>query len=126
MTSSMIDQGADTIFVYANQVGLGAIQAAKEKGAKFIGFSANQNDIAPGTVLASVQFDFTKFYTWAVKRFMDGTLEGGKVHEGGIAEGIFVPVYTSAISKSTQDMIAKAMKDVVAGKTNLKAMIVNK
>jgi basic membrane protein A len=125
MTSTMIDQGADVMFVYANQVGLGAIQAAKEKGIKFIGFSSNQNDVAPGTVVASVAFNFTTFYTWAVKKFMEGALDG-KVHEGGIAEGIFTPVYGPAIPESTRKQVAAAMKDVVAGKTNLKAMIVNK
>jgi len=125
MASSMIDQGADTMFVYANQVGLGAIQAAKEKGVKFIGFSGNQNSIAPGTVVASVVFDFSTFYTWAVKKYIDGSLDG-KVHEGGIAEGIFVPAYTDVITQQTKDAVAAAMKDVVSGKTDLKAMIVNK
>jgi basic membrane protein A and related proteins len=122
MASSMIDNGADTLFVYANQVGLGSIQAAKEKGAKFVGFSGDQNDVAKGTVVASVKFDFSTFYTWAVKQYMAGKLSGG-VHEGGIAEGIFVPVYTDAVSKATRDAVAKGMKDVVDGKANLKAMM---
>ncbi len=125
MTSTMIDKGADTMFVYANQVGLGSIQAAKEKGVKFIGFSSNQNGIAPGTVVASVTFNFSTFYTWAVKNYLAGSLDG-KVHEGGIAEGIFIPVYTSAISQATKDTVAAAMKDVASGKTNLKSLIVNK
>ena len=122
MASTMIENGADVLFVYANQVGLGSIQAAKEKGVKFVGFSGDQNDVAPGTVVASIKFDFSTFYTWAVKQFMAGKLGGG-VHEGGIAEGIFVPVYTSAISKVTRDALAKGMKDVVDGKVNLKALL---
>jgi basic membrane protein A len=122
MASTMIENGADVLFVYANQVGLGSIQAAKEKGAKFVGFSGDQNDVAPGTVVASIKFDFSTFYTWAVKQFMAGKLGGG-VHEGGIAEGIFVPVYTSAISKMTRDAVAKGMKDVMDGKVNLKALL---
>jgi len=121
MASSMIDKGADVLFVYANQVGLGSIQAAKEKGVKFIGFSGNQNDIAPGTVVASVVFDFQTFYTWAVKQYMAGKLDG-KVHEGGIAEGIFVPAYTDAISQKTKDQVAAAMKDVASGKVDLKPL----
>jgi basic membrane protein A and related proteins len=121
MASTMIDNGADTLFVYANQVGLGSIQAAKEKGAKFVGFSGDQNDVAKGTVVASVKFDFSTFYTWAVKQYMAGKLTGG-VHEGGIAEGIFVPVYTDAINKATRDAVAKGMKDVAGGKVNLKTM----
>ena len=125
MASTMIDQGADVMFVYANQVGLGAIQAAKEKGIKFIGFSSNQNEIAPNTVVASVAFNFTTFYTWAVKKFMDGNLDG-KVHEGGIAEGIFTPAYGPTITQATKTAVTTAMKDVVSGKTNLKALIVKK
>lgn len=125
MTSTMIDKGADVMFVYANQVGLGSIQAAKEKGVKFVGFSSNQNDIAPNTVVASVAFNFQTFYTWAVKKYMDGALDG-KVHEAGIAEGIFTPVYGPSISKATKDTVTAAMKDVKDGKTNLKALIVNK
>ena len=122
MALSMIDNGADVLFVYANQVGLGSIQAAKEKGVKFVGFSGNQNDVAPGTVVASVKFDFSTFYTWAVKQYIADKLGGG-VHEGGIAEGIFIPVYTDAISKTTRDAVARGMKDVVSGKVNLKAML---
>jgi len=122
MAATMIDKGADVLFVYANQVGLGAIQAAKEKGVKFIGFSSNQNTIAPNTVVASVAFNFQVFYTWAVKKYMSGGLDG-KVHEAGIAEGIFVPIYSPAINQATKNTVAAAMKDVTAGKTNLKALI---
>jgi basic membrane protein A len=125
MAASMIDKGADVMFVYANQVGLGSIQAAKEKGVRFIGFSGNQNDVAPGTVVASVVFDFSTFYTWAVKQYMDGKLNG-KVHEGGIAEGIFVPVYTDVIPAAPRNAVDKAMKDVVAGKVDLKALFSGK
>lgn len=125
MTASMIDKGADVMFVYANQVGLGSIQSAKEKGVKFIGFSSNQNDIAPNTVVASVAFNFQTFYTWAVKKYMDGSLDG-KVHEAGIAEGIFAPVYGPSINQATKDAVSAAIKDVTAGKTNLKDLIVNK
>ena len=121
MAGSMIDKGADTLFVYANQVGLGSIQAAQERGVKFVGFSSNQNSIAPGTVVASVVFDFSTFYTWAVKQFMAGNLSGG-VHPGGFAQGIFVPAYTSAIDQATREQVAKGMKDVLDGNVNLKAL----
>ena len=94
MAATMIDNGADVMFVYANQVGLGSIQAAKEKGVKFIGFSADQTKIDPNTVVASVVFDFKTFYTWAIQKYLDGKLTGNTVHEAGIAENIFVPVYT--------------------------------
>lgn len=122
MAETMIDNGADTLFVYANQVGLGAIQAAKEKGVKFIGFSSNQNDIAPGTVVASVLFDFQTFYTWAVQKYYEGTLTGGKVHEAGIKEGIFKPVFTDAISADIRAKVEEGMNNAANGTVDFQSM----
>ncbi|MGH4037758.1 MAG: BMP family protein [Sphaerochaeta sp.] len=122
MAETMIDNGADTLFVYANQVGLGAIQAAKEKGIKFIGFSSNQNDVAKGTVVASVVFDFQSFYVWAVNKYYNGTLTGGEVHEAGIKEGIFKPVYTDAISQTIQDNVSANLKSAADGEVDFNSM----
>ncbi|NMC79527.1 MAG: BMP family ABC transporter substrate-binding protein [Chloroflexi bacterium] len=126
MAETMIANGADTLFVYANQVGLGSIQAAKEKGVKFIGFSSDQNSVAPGTVVASVAFDFETFYTWAVDMFIKGQLSGNTVHEAGIKEGIFQPVYTEEVSADTQAKVSAAIEDVKAGKVDFQAMFENK
>lgn len=121
MAETMIDNGADVLFFYANQVGLGAIQAAKEKGVKFIGFSSNQNDIAPGTVVASIGFDFATFYKWAVAQYLAGTLEG-KVNMAGLNEGIFVPYYTDAIGDEVKAAVEQATKDAIAGNVDFKSM----
>ncbi|MEL7607879.1 MAG: BMP family protein [Bacillota bacterium] len=122
MAEQMIDNGADTLFVYANQVGLGAIEAAKAKGIKFIGFSSDQNSIDPNTVVASVKFDFETFYVWAVQQFIAGQLSGNMVHEAGIKENIFVPVYTDNISQEIKDAVDAGIKDFNDGKVDLKAM----
>ena len=121
MAETMIDNGADTLFFYANQVGLGAIQAAKEKGAKFVGFSSNQNDIAPGTVVASIGFDFATFYKWAVAQYLGGTLEG-KVNMAGLKEGIFMPYYTDAIGSDVKAAVEQATKDAIAGSVDFESM----
>lgn len=121
MAETMIDNGADVLFFYANQVGLGAIQAAKEKGAKFIGFSSNQNDIAPETVVASVGFDFAAFYKWAVAKYLDGTLEG-KVHMAGLKEGLYIPFYTDNVPAEMKSAVEKASADAIAGKVDFESM----
>ncbi|MBS3970332.1 MAG: BMP family protein [Clostridia bacterium] len=126
MAETMIDNGADVLFVYANQVGLGAIQATKEKGAKFIGFSGDQTTIDPNTVVGSVVFDFETFYVWAVQKYLDGSLEGNKVHQAGIAEDIFKPVYTDNISKEVQDKVTEGMAKVRNGEVDFTAMFANK
>lgn len=122
MAETMIDNGADVMFVYANQVGLGAIQATKEKGAKYVGFSGDQTTIDPDTVVASVVFDFESFYTWALVKFLDGELEGNKVHMAGIAEGIFHPVYTDNISKEIQDNVAAGIELVKTDDVDFESM----
>ena len=38
----MIGKGADVLFIYANKVGNGCIEAAKENGVKVIGFSESK------------------------------------------------------------------------------------
>ncbi len=122
MAETMIDNGADVLFFYANQVGLGAIQAAKEKGAMFIGFSSNQNDVAPDTVLASIGFDFATFYKWAVGNYLAGKLEGGKVNKAGLAEGIFVPYYGKSIPKEIKTAVDDATKAAIAGNVDFESM----
>jgi len=119
MAETMIDNGADVLFVYANSVGLGAIQAASEKGIKFIGFSGDQTVIDPKTVVASVPFDFEVFYTWAVQKFLNNDLPGNMVHEAGIAEGIFYPVFTEEISKEIQDKVLEKIEEYKKGELDL-------
>lgn len=114
MASSMIDRGADVLFFYANQVGLGAIQAAKDKGAKFIGFASNQNSVAPGTVVASVYMDFGSMYKWAVNKFLNGTLEA-KVNEVGVAQGIFKVAYSDQVSDEVRSLVSQAEEAITNG-----------
>ncbi len=124
MAEQMIDNGADTLFVYANEVGLGSIEAAKQKGVKFIGFSSDQTTIDPNTVVASVVFDFETFYVWAVQQYIDGSLTGNMVHEAGIQEDIFKAVYTDNIPQDVRDAVDSGIQDFKDGKVDLTAMFV--
>jgi basic membrane protein A len=122
MAETMIDNGADVMFVYANQVGLGAIQATKEKGMKYIGFSGDQTTIDPNTVVSSVAFDFETFYAWAVEKFLNDELPGNTVHMAGIAEGIFFPVYTDNISDESVANVEAGIVSVLNGEVDFESM----
>nr|NNM90712.1 BMP family ABC transporter substrate-binding protein [Bacilli bacterium] len=50
---SLISRGADVIFPVAGATGTGVIEAAKQKGVFAIGVDANQNYLAPKTVMTS-------------------------------------------------------------------------
>lgn len=114
MASSMIDKGADVLFFYANQVGLGAIQACKEKGAKFIGFASDQNSVAPGTVVASVYMNFGTMYKWVVNKFMAGELKP-VVNEVGIAQGLYEVSYSDQVPQDVRDLVTQASEAIANG-----------
>lgn len=122
MGESMIDEGADVLFTYANELGLGAIDAAIQKGIKVVGYSSDQTTIDPKTVVASISFDFATMYKWAINAYLNGELKGHTVHEVGINEDIFVPVFTENVSQDVVDAVNTAIADYKAGKVDLKTL----
>lgn len=125
MAESMIDDGADVLFVYANELGLGAIDAAIDKGIKVVGYSSDQTTIDPNTVVASIDFDFATMYKWAINAYLNGDLAGHTVHEVGIKENIFVPIYTDNVSQDVIDAVNSAMDAYKAGSVDLTTMFDN-
>ncbi|MBQ3496862.1 MAG: BMP family protein [Oscillospiraceae bacterium] len=122
MSENMIDGGADVMFVYANELGLGVIDGAVEKGAKVVGYSSDQTTIDPATVVASIDFDYATMYVWAINEWLGGNLKGNQMVEVGVPEGIYFPVYTEncpAEAKAACDEAVKALKD---GSVDLKAL----
>ncbi len=108
MAEQMIGSGAEILFVYSNEAGLGCIEAARAQGAKVIGFSSNPTREHPDTVAASIKFDFGKLYEWILSRYENGKLHGKKLEEVGQEEGIFVPVYSSGISPEIREKVKQA------------------
>jgi basic membrane protein A len=80
-------QGADVIYQAAGATGNGVIRAAAENGFFAIGVDANQNDVAPGSVLTSM----LKFVDEAVYRSSRDAAKGELttgILDVGIAEGM--------------------------------------
>lgn len=122
MSETMIDNGADVMFVYANELGLGVINGAVGKGAKVVGYSADQTKINPNTVVASIDFDYATMYVWAINAWLNGELKGHQIVEVGVPEGIYFPVYTSNCPAEAKAACDKAVEDLKASKVNLKAL----
>lgn len=84
---SQIDQGADVVYAAAGQAGLGALEAAADKGKFSIGVDSNQNHLHPGSVLTSMikrvdvavynAFTEAKNGTWQAGASSLGLKEGG-------------------------------------------------
>jgi basic membrane protein A and related proteins len=107
-----IAQGSKVVFHVAGQCGLGALDAAKEKGVQGIGVDADQSYLGPHILTSALKkVDVAVFK--AIKRAQDGTFKGGTdeiatVANGGVGMGKLGPEgqkYADQM-KEIQDKIA--------------------
>jgi basic membrane protein A len=115
---SMIEQDADIIMCVANQVGLGSIEACKEKGVFAMGYVSDQHDVAPGTVLISVKQEVSKLVRVAIEDTMNGDFEP-IVKSKGAAEGVIsispMYEYEDKMTPEMQTMVDQMMEELADG-----------
>lgn len=111
---SMIEGGADVLFAYANQAGLGTLMAAQEAGVNFIGFASNQNDSAPDLIPGSVVYKYDQLYLFVVGEFVKGQLPAD-VMTAGLSEGIIEVVFSESATQEMKDAIEKAKAGILSG-----------
>lgn len=122
MSESMIDTGADVMFSYANELSLGVINGAVAKGAKVVGYAADQTKIDAQTVIASIDFDYATMYVWAINEWLNGNIQGHRVVEVGVKENVYFPVYTDNCPAEVQAACDAAVQAVKNGEVDLKAL----
>ena len=114
----MVEQGADIIACNANQVGLGCIEAAKEKGIHAIGFISDQNSVAPETVYASAIQDVSKLVQNIIKVGLEGGLKA-EVRLNGVNEGVIGPSpwheQEGEIPQEVKDKLAEVLEGLADG-----------
>jgi basic membrane protein A len=107
-----IGQGAKIVFQVAGQCGLGAIDAAKEKGVKALGVDADQAYLGPQVLTSAMKrVDVSVLDT--VKAVQDGSFKGGQdqvfdLNSNGVGLGKIGPEAQSL--KSKVDKIAAQIK----------------
>jgi basic membrane protein A len=114
-----IAQGSKVVFQVAGQCGLGALDAAKEKGAQGIGVDADQAYLGDHILTSALKkVDVAVFD--AIKRAQDGSFEGGTdviatVENGGVGLGKIGPAgekYADKIKEITDQIAAGEIKDI--------------
>lgn len=105
---AMLDQGADVIGHGANTAGTGAIKACEERGKMAMGAAADQNSLAPDTVVCSDMYSFGDVLLYIVGNAVDGQFEGG-IKSYGFAEGII----NLAPYHGFEDKIPQEVKDEI-------------
>ena len=112
---NQIEQGAGVIFQVAGGCGLGALDAAKEKGVWGIGVDADQSFLGPYILTSAVKRVDTAVLD-AIKLVVDGKFKGGNVVFGLKDKGVAIGKISPKVPKSEVAKVMQIRADIVAGK----------
>src|SRR2546429_2773784 len=111
---NQIEQGAGVIFQVAGGCGLGALDAAKEKGVWGIGVDADQSFLGPHILTSAVKRVDTAVFV-AIKRVVDGTFKGGNVVFGLKDNGVAIGKISPKVPKSEVAALNRVRADIISG-----------
>ncbi len=112
---NQIEQGAGVIFQVAGGCGLGALDAAKEKGVWGIGVDADQSFLGPHILTSAVKRVDTAVFA-AIKLVVDGKFKGGNVVSGLKDNGVGIGKISPKVPKSEVTKVMQIRADIIAGK----------
>ncbi|HEY3017574.1 MAG TPA: BMP family ABC transporter substrate-binding protein [Gaiellaceae bacterium] len=112
---NQIEQGAGVIFQVAGGCGLGALDAAKEKGVWGIGVDADQSFLGRHILTSAVKRVDTAVFL-AIKRVVDGKFKGGNIVFGLKDNGVGIGKISSKVPKSEVAAVNKVRADIISGK----------
>ncbi len=112
---AQIGNGIDVLMQTADSTGMGAIQAAQEKGIYLIGYGGDQSEIAPELFLTSLVVNNPMAIALQVDRIKDGTF-GGSVWVAGINEDIIdIAPFGDMVPQEVQDQVMAVREQIVSG-----------
>ena len=112
---NQIEQGAGVVFQVAGGCGLGALDAAKEKGVWGIGVDADQSFLGPYILTSAVKRVDTAVFD-AIKLVADGKFKGGNVVFGLKDNGVAIGKISPKVPKSEVAKVMQIRADIIAGK----------
>ncbi len=111
-----VAQGCSILFQVAGASGLGYIQAAKAKGVYAIGFDADQNYVAPDTVITSALKRVDKAVFDTTKAARDGSFKAGDNFFSAANDGIGYGILSKDVPASAKAAADQALADIKSGK----------
>src|SRR5436190_5265840 len=112
---NQIEQGAGVILQVAGRCGLGALDAAKEKGVWGIGVDADQSFLGPHILTSAVKRVDTAVFD-AVKSVVDGKFKGGNMTFGLKDNGVAIGKISSKVPQSEIAKVNQVRADIISGK----------
>lgn len=92
---------------------------AQEKGVYGIGYNSDMSKETPKSCLCSVIWNWSAYYTSAVKSIIDGTWDGSNYY-GGMSEGLVeITDLADFCVKGTQEKVDEASLLILSGKFNV-------
>ena len=117
---ALIHRGVDVIFQNADAAGLGIFQAAREsKGVYVFGANANQNDVAPNVIIASVVIDLPHAFLLVARSVKDGTFKAGVLRLGEsekVVALVLNPKLAGAITPAARAAVDSAQAGIASGR----------
>lgn len=107
---------ADIVWPVAGGTGLGVISEAKKEHVYAIGVDANQNYLAPGTVITSAEKNVSVAVFDFIKSVKDGTVKPGVRRLGLSQDGVGIAPPIKAVPRSIVAKVDQLEKEIVAGK----------
>jgi basic membrane protein A len=112
---NQIEQGAGVIFQVAGGCGLGALDAAKEKGVWGIGVDADQSFLGPHILTSAVKRVDTAVFD-AIKLVVDGKFKGGNIVFGLKDNGVGIGKISPKVPQSDVAKVNQVRADIISGK----------
>lgn len=117
-TLSLINAGCDFMFHQANEAGRGVFQACSERNVRCFGSNRNQNDLAPGVIVASAVLDVPAAFVRIATLVRDKKFVP-QVQWLGMREGIVSLAWNdklkAALSPATVAEVARIEADIRNG-----------
>lgn len=129
LARAQFERGVDVIFAAAGGSGIGALQAAKEKGKLAIGVDSNQNYMHPGTMLTSMTKRVDQAIYDSFMQVKNGTWKAGIINKG-LKEGgvdwaldqdnrkLITPEIEKRVNAAKQDILSGKVKVIDARETS--------
>lgn len=92
---------------------------AQERGVYGIGYNSDMSKETPDSCLTSVIWNWSAYYTSAVKSIIDGNWDGSNYY-GGMAEGLVgITNLASFAAEGTQEKVDEATAAILSGQSNV-------
>lgn len=116
-SEQLLDMGCDVMAQHCDTAYPQTL--AQDRGVYGIGYNSDMSKETPDSCLTSVIWNWSAYYTSAVKSVMNGTWDGSNYY-GGMAEGLVgITDLASFAADGTQEKVNKATAAILSGENNV-------